>query len=502
MTEYLLKIIVCSGVFMLVYFLFLEKEKMYRFNRFYLLGCILFSLLIPLITITIIKDTPLQSVNDFVFIPGNVVSETVPVIMDVPIQNNFGIENILLLCYSFITVFFLFRFFVNIYNLCARIRRVHSITFEGARIVLIEEQLTPHSFLNYIFLNKTAYENGSIEEEILYHELTHVKQHHTIDILFIELLTAFLWINPFIFLVKKAIKLNHEFLADEGVINEYKNVNAYQALLLGKTNQQSAFFLTSQFNFLITKKRLIMITKYTSRRIAIIKQSFAVMIVALATFIFSTKVIAAQEKNNNHPDKSLLTQTQAPAMLPDAAIQKDTMKRTWFSNYAGGTKDGVSPELIKEYHGIAERYKVSGKKWPIFKKDISITDQERLEEIFLQMSLSQQKLEEVVFWKPSGPLSMVVPTDKQFNSFKNSKIYGLWINDKKVPNNILNRYSAKDFSNMSVSKLYPNAKKGKSYSYQVDLMTNEYFKAFNEKTIADKTNKMVFQFFGPKKIKN
>ena len=78
MIEYLIKTILCSAVFMLVYSLFLEKEKMYWFNRFYLLGSVAFSLIIPLITLTITNNTPLHSVNEMVLLSENIVTEAVP----------------------------------------------------------------------------------------------------------------------------------------------------------------------------------------------------------------------------------------------------------------------------------------------------------------------------------------------------------------------------------------------------------------------------------------
>ena len=73
------------------------------------------------------------------------------------------------------------------------------------------------------------------------------------------------------------------------------------------------------------------------------------------------------------------------------------------------------------------------------------------------------------------PLSKTVPTKAEFESFKNPKKYGVWINEKKVQNKELNNYKNTDFKQLSISKLYPNAKKGKSYDYQVDLMTNDYY---------------------------
>ena len=495
MILYLFKTILCSAVFLFVYFIFLEKEKMFRFNRFYLLASILFSLTIPLMNITVEKDTPLYLVNEYVFVSENISTEVAPFTSVEPIQTIISTGSTLLFIYWLVTALFLVLLFVNIYKLYAKISLGKLIEYKGSKMVLIEEEITPHSFLNYIFLNKTDFEKGRVEKEILHHELTHVKQGHTMDILFIEFLSAFLWFNPFIYLFKKAIKLNHEFLADEAVVNKFQNKTAYQYLLLDKTNQQPALSITSQFNFLITKKRLSMISKYTSRRIAILKQSFVLLMIIVAIFVFSSKVLLAQEVENGMKLKEEMPSSLSDIVkVPDTTILPDTTKLVLRNFYAGGTQEGVSNELLNEYHSIINRNKTSVLNWTDFRKNLPDVDYKRLEEIFIHMSNLQQSKEKVVFVKPAPPLARVVPTQKQFNSFKNSKIYGVWIDGKKISNSILDNFSAGDFSQMDISKLYGPAKKGRTYTHQVNLMTNDYYEAYRKKTLANKSNTMGFQY--------
>lgn len=264
MSEYIIKMILCSGLFFLVYFLFLEKEKMYRFNRFYLLFSFAFSLLIPFITIKFETQSSLQTVGNYILAPTEDFPEVKSFQYVNPTENLISLYQLLLLGYLIITFILLMRFAKNLFKMYLKIKERKFISYQESKLILTEENLTPHSFLNRIFLNKTAFEKGNIEEEILFHELTHIKQHHTIDVLLIELTTVFLWFNPFVFLYRKAIKLNHEFLADQAVVNRFQNLRAYQYLLIDKTSQQKALSITSQFNFLITKKRLIMITRHTS----------------------------------------------------------------------------------------------------------------------------------------------------------------------------------------------------------------------------------------------
>jgi hypothetical protein len=118
-------------------------------------------------------------------------------------------------------------------------------------LVLIEEKIAPFSFWNYIFLNKSIYQTKGIESDILLHELTHVKQKHTWDILFVELFLIVFWWNPILYLYKKAIQLNHEFLADREVL-AHTQVPTYQQLLLQNATG-NALYLTSSSTFSITK---------------------------------------------------------------------------------------------------------------------------------------------------------------------------------------------------------------------------------------------------------
>jgi hypothetical protein len=164
-------------------------------------------------------------------------------------------------------------------------------------LVLVDEKILPHTFLNTIFINKSDYENRNIEDELYTHELTHVAQKHTLDILFIEIIKCVFWFNPILIFYKKAIQLNHEFLADEKVVNSYNNIPVYQSLLLSKANEKQQYYLASNLNYLVTKKRLIMMSKKTPISIAILKKVALTPIFAGLIFFMCVKSVA-QEKEN------------------------------------------------------------------------------------------------------------------------------------------------------------------------------------------------------------
>jgi beta-lactamase regulating signal transducer with metallopeptidase domain len=433
-------------------------------------------LIVPFITIHVEKDAPLQTMNEFVFSStemGNDVVSQQETLQNSTEKSNLNTKDVLLLVYCLITAFLLIMFARNLFTMYSKIRGKKYISYKSSRLILIEENLTPHSFWNCMFLNKNAFEKEQIEEEILCHELTHIKQHHTIDVLFIELATVFFWFNPFVFLYKRTIKLNHEFLADEGVINKFQNIQSYQYLLIDKTKQLPALAIASQFNFLITKKRLIMITRHTSTKTVILKQCLCIVVFFASILVFTAKEIVAQ-----------VIYDTTSTTHNNTAIKKE-ITNTPLGRLAGGTKEGVSENELTIYRYLTEHIMTLDKTRQGFIKD-------KMEAIFTKMNLKQQQQQTVIFLRPSPPLPRVVPTEKQFENFKNEKVYGVWINGKRVSNTVLNSYTAKDFSQVFVSKLYGAAKKNKSYSYQVNMMTKDYYQAYYDRTVADKSNTMGF----------
>lgn len=99
---------------------------------------------------------------------------------------------------------------------------------------------------------KSDYENQKNEQELFTHELTHVIQKHTFDVLILEILQIIFWINPVFILLKKAAQLNHEFLADERVINQHKNTIQYQHLYLNSAAWKNDYYLASNLNYSLT----------------------------------------------------------------------------------------------------------------------------------------------------------------------------------------------------------------------------------------------------------
>ena len=288
MTDFLIKSTITLFVLLAVYYLFLEKEKIHVFNRFYLLFSLLFSMVIPFITIEVIQEIAQPKVY-----PGNIqILQGSAVILEETNYLAIGLWSL----YAVVTIVLAVRFFSNIIKISSKMKSNTPIDYKNAKLILVPEKTVPHTFLNTIFINEAEYNNREIEAELYTHELTHVNQKHTLDILFIEVLKTVFWFNPIFIFYKKAIQLNHEFLADEKVVTSYNNVPFYQSLLLSKANENQTFYLASNLNYLITKKRLLMMTKTTSKTEALLKKAMLIPVVTALLFLLCTKVVA-QETN-------------------------------------------------------------------------------------------------------------------------------------------------------------------------------------------------------------
>jgi hypothetical protein len=298
------------------------------------------------------------------------------------------------------------------------------------------------------------YENEEIEDEILRHELSHVKQKHSIDILFIELILVFVWLNPVLYLFKRSIQLNHEFLADESVLNFSENTHRYQYLLLNQAATTKQPVLSSTFNFLPTKKRIIMMNKKESHSSVLIKKIVLIPVIGLIGFLLTFEIVAQNVESK---------------------MEKPKVKTEGVE---------VSMKLLNEYQSIIDKHKKlqPNGKYNTYMDGFTNTEKSRMEEIFNQMS-EDQKLSQKLGFIPANTMYLkeVVLTNEKLELYKDSKMYGVWIDGKRVNNEILNNYKNTDFAQVSVSKLMKNAKNYGKHYYQIDMMTNDHYRDYKNK---------------------
>ncbi len=189
---YILNSAACLAVLLLFYKLFLERENMHVFKRFYLLTSVVASMVIPIITFTTYVE-PASEVLSQVFISSEASSEVAATKIDLS-YIFFGI-------YLLGVLFFSIKFFRNLRSLVIKIRTNPKLRSNSFINVLLSEKIQPHTFFSYIFFNKENYLQDEIPQDVKIHEEAHARQKHSLDVLFVELLQIIFWFNPLIFLL-------------------------------------------------------------------------------------------------------------------------------------------------------------------------------------------------------------------------------------------------------------------------------------------------------------
>jgi beta-lactamase regulating signal transducer with metallopeptidase domain len=296
-------------VFLAIHQLLLQREVFYQFNRFYLLGAVLFSFLIPLNTIEKVElverqVSVLEESYEFEenFIPTSEnVSNQELILAEHPIE--FPWQTLLWIVYGMISIVFLIRFVKNIGVLYNQINENLKVTYRGQTLVLLSQKVIPYTFFQYIFVTREEFENEEISDSVIEHELAHVKGGHSWDILFIELLMIPFWFHPGLYWAKQSIQLNHEFIADQAVLKKWP-LHQYQQELLQFIAGNPGKSLVSNLNFSLTKKRLEMMKKQTKPTIRVIKLLVLLPVIALVIYGFSEKKSVEVEKDSETESKS------------------------------------------------------------------------------------------------------------------------------------------------------------------------------------------------------
>jgi len=295
MEFYLLKSTALLAIFFVGYKLFLERENMHLFKRFYLLGSVLASFIIPFITFTQYVDiAPIVYANNDFLLNGSIPAE-IPTIAE---SINY-LPYVLWSIYGLGVLFFGIRFTQNLFNFYRCIIKHESVKQNGLCYVLLNHQVIPHTFLYYIFLHKDAFQKGQIPNEVLVHEEAHAMQKHTLDLLLMELLQIMLWFNPLVYFIKRSIKLNHEFLADRAVLKSGTQLSSYQKILLDFSSTSSVPAMAHSLNYSSLKKRFTVMKTHTSKRAVWLKSLIILPLLAVLVYGFSTTQEIARTASDN-----------------------------------------------------------------------------------------------------------------------------------------------------------------------------------------------------------
>lgn len=269
--------------FYLVYSLMLSRDTSYVRNRVFILISLAASLILPQFTLQTLKPMNIQFFGKFlseVFITAKSNgSETLTTQTTIP-----ELLQIVYTVYLGGVIVLILKLFIDLINLSFLIIRQKN---KGSRIIRFHGFNTSgFSAMGYIFINTRL----SPEEagEIIRHEQNHLEKNHFIDIVFIEIVKAFQWFNPVVYLFNRSLRAVHEYQADQGCLSSGVPMVNYQSLLISQVFKSRAFNLTNSFsNPSLIKKRMIMMTKKRTAAIASLKLFLAVPVVGLVFLAIS-----------------------------------------------------------------------------------------------------------------------------------------------------------------------------------------------------------------------
>ncbi|CAN5296240.1 hypothetical protein BH23BAC2_BH23BAC2_19750 [soil metagenome] len=332
MIAYILQVILFQLLFLLVYEILLKKETFFSYNRWYLLATSVISLLLPLVKIGALAFLiPAEALPGIatVWLPEVFIGEA-PAATQTSGATEVAGElikiNWWLVAYGTGVIASLIIFFRKYQNL-SRLFRFRAIASEkDLRIIEIPNSTLACTFYKTIFLGDQLTE--AERQQILSHELVHVKEKHSLDLVYFELYRIIFWFNPLIYIYQSRIATLHEFIADAVVVKSTEKRSYYDQLLNSAFNTTNISFINQFFNHSLIKKRIVMLQKSRSKTIAKLK-----FLILLPLMLLMLTYVACSE--DKAPQDEQISKIQENALFIEikdfgnqTAEEKETIARS------------------------------------------------------------------------------------------------------------------------------------------------------------------------------
>lgn len=349
MLSYLFEAGICWAIFSLLYFVSLKRETFFQLNRVYLLMTLLLGLIIPAI------DFPFNAVAQeevstmaYYLQPITVTVQSLEYSMETIVVNaekttSFDWVMLLFWIYLVGVVFFFCRMMLGLFQIGQLYRKSEIENKKGYRLVKTPNMHSPFSFFSWLFWSKDLQLEPNEENYVLQHELAHMKQGHSLDVIFLEILSVVFWCLPPVHYYKKAIRNVHEYLADAAVYHTTPK-KIYGRLLLKQAQSGQQPALAHHFFHSQLKQRIIMMSKNKSSRRSLLKY-FG--LAPIAIFLFFT--LSTSNSLTSFED-GLTTNTFLSNMDP---FDKDKISKDWKSQL----KKLIKAEGFEARNEICEKFK-------------------------------------------------------------------------------------------------------------------------------------------------
>ncbi len=289
MIPYFIYTIISLGCSYAVYFLLLRKQKTFQFNRFFLLCSLVLCLLAPFLEFEIFKfvpsitEIPIETFTESV-IDSQYLEEVAFDTIEIVSQTH---RSPLFYIYLVVTLFLVLRFLKNIFQLY-NLTTSESKRFGKLKLIKSNDSEMVSSFFNYLFINEKHTLNDEDYLSIIKHETVHCRELHTLDVILIEVLMCVFWFNPFVWLYKNAMLQNHEYIADDESVSSGINIENYSNTIINLGQKECRVPLTSGFNFIQIKNRIIMLHQSKTSVLNRTLKITSVILLFAGIFVFSS----------------------------------------------------------------------------------------------------------------------------------------------------------------------------------------------------------------------
>ena len=222
------------------------------------------------------------------------------------------------------------RFFIHLFFLVKLFRKAHLEQRDGYCLAFCQEELSPFAFGRTIFLSETLLQSEDLEL-ILTHELAHIRQRHTLDILVAELLLVWQWFNPGAWLFRRLVETNLEYLADRSVLQQQWNKKQYQLSLLNWSNVNVNNRLSTSYNFSLLKERIMMMNRKPASKVYLLGYAVVLALLPVLSVFNQPAFVQVAASNSAQALKLPLDQKKVSADLnleADESIQAPTSETT------------------------------------------------------------------------------------------------------------------------------------------------------------------------------
>lgn len=337
---YLLQVNVGLILFYALYKLVCTRDTFFRSRRFILIVSLVLPFILPFIDVREWLESRDRMIMLTHFDYSAVLPEIVVGSEAVETGNRvFVLSEWIGYLYLAGVVVLLVRLAVQAFSLYRLIVRMPEKEINGVRVKCLNDPSGPFSFFGWIFMNPAAVKEDEINE-ILTHEMAHVKQHHSVDVLLAEMVSICCWMNPFAWLLKREVRLNLEFLADRKVMEAGFATKSYQYHLLGLAYNHK-YGLSNNFNFSHLKQRIIMMNKKKSNATGHIK--YALFVLPAFALLVAGNISCSQDASQTEDAKEEVVAPVSPeakeAPADSTAKEEVFMVAEQMPEFPGGMKE-------------------------------------------------------------------------------------------------------------------------------------------------------------------